>query len=60
LDFSKVQSFRLEGISQVKSIAVAPRVKVSADGHGLLAHAGMGMLRELAGLTGLSTQFTAA
>jgi hypothetical protein len=60
LDFSTVQSFRSEGTSQVKSIAVAPRVKVSADGHGVVSHAGMGVLRELADLTGLSAQVTAA
>jgi hypothetical protein len=44
----------------VKNIAVAARVKVSADGHGVLSHAGMGMLRELADRTGLSAQVTAA
>jgi hypothetical protein len=44
----------------VKNIAAASRVKVSADGHGVLSHAGMGMLRELADRTGLSTQVTAA
>ena len=42
----------------MKSIAVAPRVKVSADGHGVVSHAGMGVLRELADLTGLSAQVT--
>jgi Transposase DDE domain group 1 len=50
----------LEGTSQVNSIAAVPRVKVSADGHGVVSHAGVGMLREVAGLTGLSTQVTAA
>ena len=49
----------LEGTSQVNSIAAVPRVKVSADGHGVVSHAGVGMLREVAGLTGLSTQVTA-
>jgi Transposase DDE domain group 1 len=44
----------------VKNIAVAPQVKVSADGHGVVSHAGMGMLRELADRTGLSAQVTAA
>ena len=44
----------------MKNIAPAPRVKVSADGHGVVSHAGMGMLRELADLTGLSAQVTAA
>jgi hypothetical protein len=32
----------------VKNIAAVSRVKVSADGHGVVLHAGMGMLRELA------------
>jgi hypothetical protein len=45
---------------QVKGIAAAPGVKVSADGHGVVSHAGMGLLRELADLTGLSAQVTAA
>ncbi|MGE5289991.1 MAG: IS1380 family transposase [Micromonosporaceae bacterium] len=44
----------------MKDIAVASRVKVSADGHGVVSHAGMGMLRELADRTGLSAQVTAA
>ena len=44
----------------MKSIAVVPRVKVSADGHGVVSHAGMGMLRELADQTGLSAQVSAA
>ena len=43
----------------MKSIAVAPRVKVSADGYGVVSHAGMSMLRELADQTGLSAQVTA-
>ena len=60
MDFSRVQLLRLEGTSQVKNIAVAPRVKVSADGRGVVSHAGMGMVRELADRTGLSAQVTAA
>jgi hypothetical protein len=44
----------------VKSIAAVSRVKVSADGHGVVSHAGVGILRELAELTGLSAQVTAA
>ncbi|GAT06228.1 transposase IS4 family protein, partial [Mycolicibacterium fortuitum subsp. acetamidolyticum] len=48
------------GTSQVKNIAAASPVKVSADGHGVVSHAGMGMLRELADRTGLSAQVTAA
>jgi hypothetical protein len=43
----------------VKNIAVSSRVKVSADGRGVVSHAGMGMLRELADRTGLSAQVTA-
>lgn len=35
-------------------------MKVSADGHGVVSHAGMGLLRELADQTGLSAQITAA
>ena len=41
----------------MKSIAAVSRV--SADGHGVVSHAGVGMLRELAELTGLSAQVTA-
>ena len=44
----------------MKNIATTSRVKVSADGHGVVSHAGMAMLRELADWTGLSTQVTAA
>ena len=44
----------------MKNIATAARVKVSADGHGVVSHAGMAMLRELADRTGLSAQVTAA
>ena len=36
-----------------------PRVKVWADGDGVVSHAGMGLLRELADLTGLSGLVTA-
>jgi hypothetical protein len=43
----------------VKNIAVVSQVKVSADGYGVVSHAGMGMLRELADRTGLSAQVTA-
>ena len=44
----------------MKSIAAVSRVKVSADDHGVVSHAGLGMLPELAELTGLSAQVTAA
>jgi hypothetical protein len=44
----------------VKIIAAAPWVKVSADGYGVVSHAGIGLLRELADRTGLSAQVSAA
>ena len=44
----------------MKSIAAVSRVKVSADGHGVVSHAGVGMLREVAELAGLSAQVTDA
>ncbi len=44
----------------MNNIAVGSRVKVSADGHGVVSHAGMAMVRELADRTGLSAQVTAA
>lgn len=43
----------------MKSIAAVSRVKVSADGRGVVSHAGVGMLREVAELSGLSAQVTA-
>lgn len=49
-----------EGTSQVESIAVRPRVKVSADGAGVVSHAGTALLREVADLTGLTSQVTSA
>ena len=39
--------------------AAISRAKVSADGQGVVSHAGVGMLREIADLTGLSSQVTA-
>ena len=44
----------------MKGSAAVSRVKVSADGQGVVSHAGVGMLREVADLTGLSSQVTAA
>lgn len=44
----------------MKSIAVVPRVKVSADGHGVVSHAGMGLVRELADPSGLSSLVSVA
>ena len=50
---------QLEATSRVKSIAAVSGVKVSADGRGVVSHAGMGLIRELADLTGLSAHVTA-
>jgi DDE family transposase len=44
----------------VKDIPGRARVKVSADGEGVVSHAGVGMLREVADLTGLSAAVTQA
>ena len=44
----------------MNSSAAVGRVKVSADGHGVVSHAGTGLLREVADLTGLSAQVTTA
>ena len=43
----------------MKGIAAVSRVKVSADGRGVVSHAGMGLVRELADQTGLTSQVTA-
>lgn len=40
--------------------AAVSRMKVSADGAGVVSHAGAGLLREVADLTGLSSQVTKA
>ena len=44
----------------MKGSAAVSRVKVSADAQGVVSHAGVGMLREVADLSGLSAQVTAA
>jgi hypothetical protein len=44
----------------VNNSAAVARVKVSADGHGVVSHAGVGILQEMAGPTGLSAQVTGA
>ena len=44
----------------MKSSAARSRLAISADGRGVVSHAGVGMLRELADLTGLSSQVTGA
>ena len=41
-------------MKRTKSVVGTARFKVTADGVGVVSHAGVGMLRELADLTGLS------
>ena len=48
------------GTSQVKHNKRARRVVVSADGQGVVSHAGVGLLREMAEYTGLVDGVTAA
>jgi hypothetical protein len=38
---------------------MVPRVKISADGDGVVSHAGVGLLREMADLSGLTRQVSA-
>jgi hypothetical protein len=38
---------------------MVPRVKVSADGDGVVSHAGVGLLREVADLSGLTGRVSA-
>jgi len=49
-----------EGTSQVKRSGSRARVKVSADGKGVVSHAGAALLRELATETGLADAVTRA
>ena len=44
----------------MNSSAAVSRLKVSADGDGVVSHAGAALVREVADLTGLSSQVTAA
>lgn len=43
----------LRGTSKVKRNGFMRLLRVGADGQGVVSHAGLGMLRELAGYTGL-------
>jgi hypothetical protein len=49
----RAQVLPREGTSSVKGSKGSRRVRVSADGTGVVSHAGVGMLRELARDTGL-------
>jgi hypothetical protein len=60
LDLSRVQLFSREGTSRVKRSKGLPRVRVSADGAGVVSHAGVGLLREMAEETGLAGEVTGA
>ena len=50
----------MEGTPQVKRSKGVRRVVVSADGHGVVPHAGVGLLREMAECTGLAEGLTDA
>ena len=58
-DLSRVLFAEKRGTSRVKRSKRSGRVRVSADGRGVVSHAGVGMLRELAEDTGLSDGVTA-
>ena len=45
---SRVHDSEWEGTFEVQSSVAVSRVKVSADGRGVVSHAGVGMLREVA------------
>lgn len=55
-----LQDFSIQrgGTFWVNGSAAVSRMKVSADGAGVVSHAGAGLLRGVADLTGLSTQVT--
>jgi len=46
----------VNGTKAKPSLLHVPRLKVSADGAGVVSHAGVGLLREIADLSGLSSQ----
>ena len=50
----------MEGTPQVKRSKRVRRLVVSADGHGMASHAGVGLLREMAEYTGLVEGVTGA
>ena len=58
-DLLRVRVTEERGTSRVKRSKRVGRVKVSADGRGVVSHAGVGMLRELAEDTGLAAGVTA-
>jgi Transposase DDE domain group 1 len=60
LGLSRVQVTEQKGTPRVKSSKRWRRVKVSADGAGVVSHAGVGLLREMAEDTGLVEGVTAA
>jgi 8-oxo-dGTP pyrophosphatase MutT (NUDIX family) len=60
LGLSRVQVTEQKGTPRVKRNKGLRRVKVSADGAGVVSHAGVGLLRELAEETGLVAGVTTA
>jgi hypothetical protein len=60
LDFFRDQAIKQTGTSQMQRIGGFRRVKVSADGKGVVSHAGVGLLREMAEVTGLVQAVTGA
>jgi len=55
-----VLSVREEGTFYVQGIGLRPKVHVSADGAGVVGHAGARLLADLADATGLTTAYSAA
>jgi len=60
LDFFRVQVIKQRRTSQVQRIGGFRRVKVSADGKGVVSHAGIGLLRDMAEATGLDQGISGA
>jgi hypothetical protein len=50
----RILSFKVEGTHVVKRTGSRPQVVVSADGRGVVGHAGTRLLTDLADVTGLS------
>lgn len=60
MQVSKRGNGRSVGPEKLFEVARSPRPVVSADGHGVVSHAGIGLLRETAEETGLVEEITAA
>ncbi|MBV7700292.1 transposase, partial [Streptomyces sp. TRM70350] len=53
-------SVQAEGTFYVQAIGLRPKVQVSADGSGVVGHAGARLLADLADATGLTAAYSAA